>query len=107
MSLLLMKCSRQLFRLLAEPPCLIQDFGNTWTNLTENSDGRIASFVDFDWGVLLQPWSKYREQPADKTIFATAYEDPKHMKAGLNAGKLQMQCFYALFSANIIQYQVC
>ena len=58
----------------------MQDFGNSWTNLTENSEGRVASFVDFDWGVLLQPWSKYRERPADTTIFATAYEDPKHMK---------------------------
>ena len=58
----------------------MQDFGNTWKNLTDNSQGRVASFVDFDWGVLLQPWSKYRERPADETIFATAYEDPKHMK---------------------------
>lgn len=62
-----------------------QDFGNSWTNLTQNSEGRVASFVDFDWGVLLQPWSKYRERPADTTIFATAYEDPKHMKASLSA----------------------
>ena len=23
-----------------------------WTNLTENADGRIAAFVDFDWGVV-------------------------------------------------------
>ena len=61
-----------------------QDFGNAWTNLTQNSEGRVASFVDFDWGVLLQPWSKYRERPADTTIFATAYEDPKHMKARLS-----------------------
>ena len=43
----------------------------------------MASFVDFDWGVLLQPWSKYRDRPADTTIFATAYEDPKHMKVCL------------------------
>ena len=30
-----------------------QDFGISWTNLTENSQGRVASFVDYDWGMLL------------------------------------------------------
>ena len=23
-----------------------------WTNLTDNADGRIAAFVDFDWGAV-------------------------------------------------------
>ncbi len=27
----------------------------TWTNLTENSKGKIAAFVDFDWGLSLCP----------------------------------------------------
>lgn len=59
----------------------MQDFGNTWANVTENSNGRIASFVDFDWGVNLKPWNpEEKAPPPDKTIFATAYEDPKHMK---------------------------
>ena len=31
-----------------------QDFGITWTNLTENSAGRVASFVDYDWGMPLK-----------------------------------------------------
>lgn len=61
--------------------CDVQDFGNTWKNLTENSGGRIASFVDYDWGAYLKPWNpEAKEQPSDETIFATAYEDPKHMK---------------------------
>ena len=58
----------------------MQDFGASWRNLTESSKGRIASFVDFGWGAFLKPWSEWREQAADETIFATAYEDPKHMK---------------------------
>lgn len=27
-----------------------QDFATSWTNLTEQSQGRISSFRDFDWG---------------------------------------------------------
>jgi hypothetical protein len=33
--------------------CFVQDFGATWLNLTANSNGRIASFRDFDWGAQL------------------------------------------------------
>ena len=59
----------------------MQDFGKSWTNLTENSEGRIASFVDFDWGALLNPfWGADEKEAEDPTIFATVYEDPKHMK---------------------------
>ena len=29
---------------------LTQDFGASWTNLTANSNGRISSFRDYDWG---------------------------------------------------------
>ena len=57
-----------------------QDFGKTWTNLTDNSGGRVASFVDFDWGALLNPWWGEDSDAEDTTIFATVYEDPKHMK---------------------------
>jgi hypothetical protein len=30
-----------------------QDFAVTWTNLTEQSNGRISSFRDYDWGAKL------------------------------------------------------
>ena len=95
----------------------LQDFGITWANLTANSAGRIASFVDYDWGERLTPeayghyagcvpvpclasrfqahtrrscagaafnWND-SDDPThpDETIFATVYEDPKHMKGPL------------------------
>jgi hypothetical protein len=57
-----------------------QDFGVSWANLTASSKGRIASFVDFGWGAFLKPWHAWKDRPEDKTIFATVYEDPHHMK---------------------------
>lgn len=60
---------------------VMQDFGNKWTNLTENSEGRVASFVDFGWGASLEQFNAAFKAD-DQTIFATAYEDPKHMKVG-------------------------
>ena len=52
-------------------------------NLTEKSGGAVSAFWDFDWGAHLHTGavSPY----TDKTILATAYEDPKHMK-GLGVG---------------------
>lgn len=47
----------------------MQNFGHSWTNLTENSGGAIASFWDFDWGASLHHGEK-RAFP-DETIFAT------------------------------------
>lgn len=55
----------------------LQDFGRTWANLTANSQGRIAAFVDFDWGAELYTWGESNDSYRDETIFATAYEDPK------------------------------
>ena len=55
----------------------MQDFGRTWANLTVNSQGRIAAFVDFDWGSELYQWNESSDNVRDETIFATAYEDPK------------------------------
>ena len=62
---------------------LVQDFGESWKNLTEQSKGAVASFWDFDWGARMHQHGKtpYNE----KTILATAYEDPKHMK-GIGVG---------------------
>jgi hypothetical protein len=56
----------------------VQDFGKSWTNLTQNSGGAIASFWDFDWGANLHHGEK-RSFP-DETIFATVYESPEEMK---------------------------
>ena len=47
----------------------VQTFGHSWTNLTQNSGGAIASFWDFDWGASLHHGEK-RAFP-DETIFAT------------------------------------
>ena len=64
-------------------PCVsLQDFGQTWENLTENSAGKIASFVDFEWGAMLKPWGNSTTNK-DETIFATVYEDTKHLKGPL------------------------
>ncbi|KAK9806438.1 hypothetical protein WJX73_007437 [Symbiochloris irregularis] len=60
-----------------------QDFGRSWSNLTDNSQGRIAAFVDFDWGSDLYRWGEANDTIRDETIFATAYEDPKHIKGPL------------------------
>ncbi|GBG73819.1 hypothetical protein CBR_g17157 [Chara braunii] len=54
---------------------LTQDFGRTWRNLTEESQGRILSFVDFDWG-----WNKKMPGRSGlptytkETILAAVYE---------------------------------
>ena len=32
---------------------LSKDFGETWTNLTAQSGGRVSSFRDYDWGCKL------------------------------------------------------
>lgn len=60
-----------------------QDFGRNWQNLTDNSQGRIAAFVDFDWGAELYRWGEDHDEIRDKTIFATAYEDARHIKGPL------------------------
>ncbi|BDA42979.1 Vacuolar protein sorting/targeting protein 10 [Coccomyxa sp. Obi] len=57
---------------------LSQTFGHSWTNLTQNSGGAIASFWDFDWGASLHHGEK-RAFP-DETIFATVYESAEAMK---------------------------
>lgn len=56
-----------------------QDFGRTWANLTANSKGAIAAFVDFDWGAALTTASGAALTPATR-IFATAYTDPAAVK---------------------------
>ena len=58
----------------------MQDFGGSWQNLTANSKGKIASFMDFDWGANLH-MGEASHFP-DETIFATAYENAEHMKVG-------------------------
>ncbi|KAK9828958.1 hypothetical protein WJX72_003046 [[Myrmecia] bisecta] len=56
-----------------------QDFGHSWSNLTENSGGAIASFWDFDWAASMHHAEAAPTFP-DETIMATVYEDPAHMK---------------------------
>ena len=55
----------------------MQDYGRTWANLTDSSQGRIAAFVDFDWGSELYRFGEDSDAVRDETIFATAYEDAK------------------------------
>ena len=57
----------------------MQDFAKSWQNLTQNSKGHIASFVDFDWGAELEPWGS-KPRHTDETIFATAYESAAKLK---------------------------
>eukprot|EP00887_Chlorella_sp_A99_P000674 scaffold5.g674.t1 len=46
-----------------------KDFGSSWSNLTDASKGRVASFRDFDWGAQLD---KFANKPTpDEAIFAT------------------------------------
>ena len=52
-------------------------------NLTENSNGAIASFWDFDWGANIH--RNERRAFPDETILATVYERAEHMK-GLTPG---------------------
>jgi len=47
-----------------------EDFGKTWVDLLENSKGKIASFVDFDW-------APDDGKSAHPPIFATVFEDAK------------------------------
>lgn len=42
----------------------MQDFGSSWTNLTEQSAGRITSFRDFDWGAKMAMWVQPPQQLA-------------------------------------------
>ena len=65
------------------PNAALQDFGKGWLNLTENSNGAIASFWDFDWGANIHRTER-RAFP-DETILATVYERADHMK-GLTPG---------------------
>lgn len=72
-----MRCLRPSGKLKAFVLGCWQDFGRNWQNLTDNSQGRIAAFVDFDWGAELYRWGEDHDEIRDKTIFATAYEDAR------------------------------
>jgi hypothetical protein len=62
---------------------LSQDFGESWTNLTANSAGRVSSFRDYDWGCKME---KYAGKPTpDEAIFATVYASASSQK-GLYPG---------------------
>ncbi|GMH44817.1 hypothetical protein BSKO_12769 [Bryopsis sp. KO-2023] len=50
-----------------------------WTNLTEQSNGRIAAFIDYEWGVAATENDSDTAVPM-KVIFATVYERPEHLK---------------------------
>lgn len=49
------------------------DFGKSWENLTDKSQRRVVSFVDFDWA----PGQSHDAPPG---IMATVYEDLDHLK---------------------------
>ena len=66
-----------LVKQLTRAATCMQDFGKQWSNLTANSQGRIAAFVDFDWGSELYGWGEANDTILDETIFATAYEDAR------------------------------
>ena len=58
---------------------MLQDFGASWSNLTEKAGGKVAAFWDFDWGAsLIHPDPS--KTIDDEVIFATVYEDASHMK---------------------------
>ena len=59
--------------------CMLQDFGASWSNLTEKAGGQVAAFWDFDWGASLMH-SDPSKTIDDEVIFATVYEDPSHVK---------------------------
>ncbi|KAL3138147.1 hypothetical protein ABBQ38_005375 [Trebouxia sp. C0009 RCD-2024] len=56
-----------------------QDFGSSWTNLTEKALGKVAAFWDFDWGASLTHTDPSKSFD-DEVIFATIYEDASAMK---------------------------
>lgn len=62
---------------------LTQDFGASWTNLTANSNGRISSFRDFDWGCKMDMFAG--KPTPDEAIFATMYASASSQK-GLYPG---------------------
>ncbi|GAB4816671.1 hypothetical protein N2152v2_003717 [Parachlorella kessleri] len=62
---------------------LSKDFAVSWTNLTEQSGGRISSFRDYDWGAKM---AMFAGKPTpDETIFATVYQSSSSQK-GLYPG---------------------
>ncbi|KAG2441862.1 hypothetical protein HXX76_003470 [Chlamydomonas incerta] len=52
--------------------------GSTWTNLTADSNGAVAGFVDFDWGASLCPSGTCPDLPpiSDDLVLATMYARP-------------------------------
>ena len=56
-----------------------QNFGSSWTNLTEKAKGKVAAFWDFDWGASLTHTDPSKSID-DQVIFATVYEEASAMK---------------------------
>merc|ERR1711907_261632 len=58
------------------------DFGETWGNITRNSQKRIAGFWEANWGVDVEAnvTSKVKSDYTEKTILATVYEDLDKVK---------------------------
>ncbi|PNW71630.1 hypothetical protein CHLRE_16g662250v5 [Chlamydomonas reinhardtii] len=52
--------------------------GSAWTNLTADSNGAVAGFVDFDWGASLCPSGNCTDLPpiSDDLVLATMYAKP-------------------------------
>ena len=67
------KCSVDLY--------VTEDFGQSWTSLTHNSNGRISAFVDFEWGARMHQDPHFADYN-DKTIFATVYEGKSKAPTG-------------------------
>lgn len=61
-----------------------QDFGSSWTNLTQKAGGKVAAFWDFDWGASLTHTDPSKTF-GDEVIFATIYEEASAQK-GLYPG---------------------
>lgn len=59
------KCANDLF--------YSNDFGYSWTNLTANAAGRVASFITAEWGWRLGDIAS--QEMSKETILATAFED--------------------------------
>eukprot|EP00892_Ulva_mutabilis_P002708 jgi/Ulvmu1/12438/UM009_0090.1 len=51
---------------------LSKDFGQTWENLTEKTKGKLAGFIDFDWGYHTAD-PKYQTLFKETTIIATGH----------------------------------
>lgn len=60
-------------------PFVTQNFGQSWTNLTEKAGGKVAAFWDFDWGASLTHTDPSKTFD-DEVIFATVYEEVSAMK---------------------------